>query len=398
MATVNLNLKVPGKGLTFTVDFTAATGTNDVQDFTVNSVSIFDTGTALAESTVEELATAFANAVNGFESTPNYKAQVDSVDASLVKVYLEQSAGAALVGTTPVLTGTSSATITNLICEDIATVDNREVSRVYQDSSNQIAGQPDPALPQVFVEIPVNGASPLYLESLDTLATTVALFSNFVTVPTVDGDMYLAKERFDILDSNFDENVGLSFTVTISAATGTNDITDLAVDGVSIFDTGTPLANASTSGLATDLAAAINSYVSVPEYTASASGSVVTVFLDPAAGDALIGTTPTETGAWTAAITKLGGSKFVYNLNEEGDTIEALSTNDIDTFVSALGNIVTISTADGNIYINKDRIAAITEIDASSCRIIYKSLFGFYDKIFEANESRSAVKTKIDAL
>jgi type IV pilus assembly protein PilY1 len=386
MATVNLNLKVPGKGLTFTVDFTAATGTNDVQNFTVNSVSIFDTGTALAESTVEELATAFANAVNGFESTPNYKAQVDSVDASLVKVYLEQSAGAALVGTTPLLSGTSSATITNLICEDIATVDNREVSRVYDNGSD------------VVVEVPTNGASPLYLESLDTLATTVALFSNFVTVPTVDGDMYLAKERFDILDSNFDDTVGLSFTVTVSAATGTNDITDFTVNSVSIFDTATPLANASTSGLATDLAAAINSYVSVPEYTASASGSVVTVFLDPAAGDSLAGTLPVESGTATTVITKLGGSKFVYNLNEEGDTFEALSTNDIDTFVAALGNIVTISTADGNIYINKDRIAAITEIDASSCRIIYKSLFGFYDKIFEANESRSAVKTKIDAL
>ena len=275
----------------------------------------------------------------------------------------------------------------NLVGGTVATVDNREVSRIYETDS------------QVFVEVPTNGASPLILESSDDLATTVALFTNFVAVPSEKGIYYLAPERFDLLDSNFDENVGLSFTVTISASTGTNDITDFTVNGVSIFDTATPLANASTSGLATDLAAAINSYTSVPEYTAEAAGSVVTVFLDPAEGTDLAGTTPVETGAATTTITDLlEGSKFVYNLNEEGDTFEALSTDDIATLVAALGNIVTISTADGNIYINKDRIAAITEIDGSSCRILYKSLFGFYDKIFEANESRGAVKTKIDAL
>lgn len=387
MATVNLNLKVPNKGLTFTVDFTATTGTNDITDFTVNGVSIFDTATALANATVDGLATDFANAVNAEVSTPNYKAIVDPTDSSLVKVYLDQSAGAALVGTTPVLTGAATATITNLICEDIATVDSREVSRIYDNGSD------------VVVEVPTNGASPLILPSLDILSTTVALFSNFVTVPTVDGDMYLAKERFDLLDSNFDSNVGLSFSVDITASTGTNDITDFTVNGVSIFDTATPLADAATATLASDFAAAINSYASVPEYTATVSGSVVTVFLDPAEGSDLDGTTPVLTGAATATITDLlEGSKFVYNLNEEGDTFEALSTTDIASLVTLLGNIVTISTVDGNIYLNKDRIAAITEIDASNCRIIYKSLFGFYDKIFEANESRSAVKTKIDAL
>lgn len=272
----------------------------------------------------------------------------------------------------------------NLVGGTVATVDNREVSRIYEADS------------QVFVEVPTNGASPLILESSDNLATTVALFSNFVAVNSVKGVYYLAKERFDLLDSNFDPNVGLVFTVTITATTGTADISDLTVGGVSII--GSTLANATTAGLATDLAAEINSYASTPEYTASASGSVVTVFLDPSEGYSLEGTLPVETGNATTSITKLGGSKFVYNLNEEGDMFEALSTQDIDTLVTALGNIVTISTVDGNIYINKDRIAAITEVDASNCRIIYKSLSGFYDKVFYANESRSAVKTKIDAL
>lgn len=275
----------------------------------------------------------------------------------------------------------------NLVGGTVATVDNREVSRIYEADS------------QVFVEVPTNGASPLILESSDNLATTVALFSNFVAVNSVKGVYYLAKERFDLLDSNFDENVGLSFSVTITASTGTNDITDFTVNGVSIFDTASPLADATPATLASDFAAAINAYASTPEYTATVASNVVTVYLDPAAGAELDGTTPVLTGAATATITDLlEGSKFVYNLNEEGDMFEALSTDDIATLVAALGNIVTISTVDGNIYINKDRIAAITEVDASNCRIIYKSLSGFYDKVFYANESRSAVKTKIDAL
>jgi len=275
----------------------------------------------------------------------------------------------------------------NLVGGTVATVDNREVSTIYETDS------------QVFVEVPTNGASPLILESSDDLATTVALFTNFVAVPSTKGTFYLAKERFDLLDSNVDPNIGLTFTVDITASTGTNDITDLTVDGVSIFDTGTPLADATPATLATDLSNAINSYQSAPEYTATVSGSVVTVTLDPAAGTSLEGTTPVLSGAATATVTDLlAGSKFVYNLNEEGDTLEELSTDDIATLVAALGNIVTISTEDGNIYINKDRVATITEVDASNCRIIYKSLFGFYDKIFYANESRSSVKSKIDAL
>jgi len=175
----------------------------------------------------------------------------------------------------------------NLADGTVATVDDRAVSRIYETDS------------QVFAEVPTNGASPLILESGDNLATTVALFSNFVTVPSVKGDYYLAIERFDLLDIDYD-----------------------AVDG----------------------------------------------------------------------------TKFVYNLNEEGDTFEATSTQDIATFVALLGNIVTISTEDGDIYLNKDRVSTITRVDDDNCRIIYKSLFGFYDKVFYANESRSDVKAKIDAL
>lgn len=275
----------------------------------------------------------------------------------------------------------------NLIDGSVATLDNREVSEIYGVDT------------QVFLEIPTDGAQPLILESSDDLATTVALFSNFVSVNTPDGVRYLAPERFDLLDSNFDENVGLSFTVEVTASTGTNDITDLTVDGVSIIDNGTPLADATPANLASDLADAINSYSSTPEYTATVSGATVTVFLDPESGSDLIGTTPVETGAATTTITDLTeGSKVVYDLNEIGDTVEFLSTDDIDSLVSTLGNIVTISTIDGNIYLNKDRIKVITEVDASNSRIVYKSSFGNYDKIYYANESRSDIKTKIDAL
>ena len=276
----------------------------------------------------------------------------------------------------------------NLIDGSVATLEDGQVSLIYGIGS------------EVFLQLPTSGATPLVLQSSDDLATTVALFTNFVSVNTPKGVMYLAKERFDLLDSNFDENVGLSFSVNITASTGTGDITDLTVDGVSIIDNSVVLEDATPATLASDLAAAINSYASAPEYTATVSGAIVTVFLDTAAGSALLGTTPVLTGNATATISDLTeGSKFDYNLQEDnGNVLEVLSTDDIDTLVAALGNIVTIATESGNIYLNASNIALITEEPGSTSRIVYRSRFGMFDKIFYSTETRAAIKTKIDAL
>jgi len=68
-------------------------------------------------------------------------------------------------------------------------------------------------------------------------------------------------------------------TITVNEAAAGVAVTDIKVGSVSVIDTGTPIASSSTSttDLATAIAAAINSRVSSPDYTAVAAGNVVTV-------------------------------------------------------------------------------------------------------------------------
>tara|TARA_R100000541_G_scaffold8840_2_gene16442 strand:- start:760 stop:1581 length:822 start_codon:yes stop_codon:yes gene_type:complete len=266
-----------------------------------------------------------------------------------------------------------------LIDGTTATVDSGSVSSIYETDG------------KVFVKQP---GSTFLLQSSANLATTVALFSNFVSINTPKGVMYLAKERFDLLDSNFDPLLGLSCTITI---TGTTNVTAATINGVSII--GANATGATEAAIAESLSNNINSFSSTPEYTASFSGAVVTVFLDPEAGSSLSGTTPVVTNGGDNTVTDLlEGSKFHYDLDESGCEIERLCTDDIDTLVALLGNIVTISGANGNFYLNKDNIKLITFVSASSCRIQYATDFGVSDIIYIATEARESVKTKIDAL
>lgn len=67
---------------------------------------------------------------------------------------------------------------------------------------------------------------------------------------------------------------------TITYTTGSGTVTDIVIDGVSIFDTDTAITGGSASALATATAAAINAFTSVPNYVASADGAVVTITSD----------------------------------------------------------------------------------------------------------------------
>jgi hypothetical protein len=64
-------------------------------------------------------------------------------------------------------------------------------------------------------------------------------------------------------------------TITFTGGAGT--VTDITIDSVSIFDTGTAITGASLTALATNTASAINSFTSTPNYTATVDGTVVTV-------------------------------------------------------------------------------------------------------------------------
>jgi hypothetical protein len=114
-------------------------------------------------------------------------------------------------------------------------------------------------------------------------------------------------ERLMIVSSPVTSSISATATVNITAAGGT--ITNLTYNAVSVFDVASPVTGATTTDQATNLANAINGYVSTPEYTASASGSVVTVYLDPTQGSLLNGSTGVlvVTATTTGTTTDLDG-------------------------------------------------------------------------------------------
>jgi phage tail sheath gpL-like len=104
-------------------------------------------------------------------------------------------------------------------------------------------------------------------------------------------------------------------TITLSGSAGSVD--GVTVDGVSIIDTAVPF-DTSLAVTAANLAAAINSSASNPEYTASAAGAVVTIKAKRGAGSTANGlviaatlTTLTATyAALSGGVSAANGLKF----------------------------------------------------------------------------------------
>lgn len=79
-----------------------------------------------------------------------------------------------------------------------------------------------------------------------------------------------------------------------------------------------------------------------------------------------------------------------------GENPIVLEVNDtIAQVVGDLNVIIDIATADGIVYINKEKVMLVTETGASTCRIQYASDFGAYNDIISATESRASVAAKL---
>lgn len=117
-------------------------------------------------------------------------------------------------------------------------------------------------------------------------------------------------ERQMLISSVLGSNISASSLVSVTSAGG--NITNLSYNGVSVFNTVTPITGATTSDLAVNLATAINGHLSVPNYTAVSSGSNVTVYLDSESGSSLNGTVGASSTTGTAAvsISKLDGGSY----------------------------------------------------------------------------------------
>lgn len=118
--------------------------------------------------------------------------------------------------------------------------------------------------------------------------------------PNDDFGRELAEKRM-IVSSPLTSNISATATVTITAGGGT--ITNLTYNGVSVFDTSSPVGGASPADTAINLRDAINAYVSSPEYTAVANGNSVIVYLDPSLGSTLNGSVGTISVTATTAAT-----------------------------------------------------------------------------------------------
>jgi hypothetical protein len=74
-----------------------------------------------------------------------------------------------------------------------------------------------------------------------------------------------------------------------------------------------------------------------------------------------------------------------------GENPIVLEVNDTVADVLALLSFITIPTADGSVYINKEKVMLVTE-NGSGSRIQYASDFGAYNDIIYATVSRSTVE------
>ena len=126
-----------------------------------------------------------------------------------------------------------------------------------------------------------SGVGYIYLTDSDNIPNIVRNIPN-----TPEGRDFA--ERQMLVSSSIISNISASGTITVTAAGGT--ITSLSYDGVALFDTATAIGGSTVSEVASNISVAIDSHISVPNYTAVSSGDTVTVYLDKDQGSSLNGT------------------------------------------------------------------------------------------------------------
>ena len=109
----------------------------------------------------------------------------------------------------------------------------------------------------------------------DSVATIVSASSQLLAATELNSSTAIAINRMKVKGAENFIQVNASGTITFASGAGT--VTDIEIDGDSIFDTGTAITGASLALLATNTAAAINAYTSTGGFTAVANGTVVTV-------------------------------------------------------------------------------------------------------------------------
>lgn len=186
------------------------------------------------------------------------------------------------------------------------------------------------------------------------------------------------------------QNTAATGSVTLNSGSGT--ITNLTVNAsggaaFSIIDTTTAVSGASLNELASNLVIAVNSFVTVPNYTASAAGAVVTISADKAEADTpntfVVATTVTGTLAKT-------------DVNCSGGTNQKSL---IDAALTSFSINVTLENG-ATKALNVLRIRSVNQQPGGGSLIYYNGAGNTFQKVDEVlcTQSFSQVKTLIDAL
>lgn len=110
------------------------------------------------------------------------------------------------------------------------------------------------------------------------------------------------KEQADKILLSSSSVVGETLAVaTISFTSGLGDITDITIDGVSIFNTSSAITGLTITEIATNTAVAINSFSSTPNYTASVFEDTVYIFIQSGFGSTKNGSVLAVTSTATLA-------------------------------------------------------------------------------------------------
>lgn len=274
-----------------------------ITSITINGVEVLG-ATVNSPGTDAEMATAVANQINGYTSSPDYTATASS---NVVTVYAHQDAGAGPNGFAVVVTKTGVITVTVGNGGTLAGGANNTVSSVTVDgvevlsspigwlTSNEATAQ------RIADRINSYSSSPEYTSSVNGAVVSIKAAPALAGAP-----------------NGFVVSVTPNGSLTVGSVTNLQGgadslISSIKIDGVEILGVSVSW-SISHSAFATNLATQINNYNSTPEYTAVASGTTVTIsaaegtgatpngklLVVTAAGDVTVGSLQNMSGGVTA--------------------------------------------------------------------------------------------------
>lgn len=187
------------------------------------------------------------------------------------------------------------------------------------------------------------------------------------------------------------QSIGTENTIStgsVEITGGTGDITDLTVNGVTIIS-GTITAEADTAAgralQAANLTKDINSFVSVPNYTATLSGTTVTISAAKSEG-----ATPN-----TFAVATTSGGTLLTT-----DTAFAGGVDVLPALITDFTTVLTLTTDKGDRTLNSLRVSSINHIEGSpaTTKLKYRRDFGEYCEEIVVEDTPANVIAAINAL